>query len=221
MTIKEIFNAVSSEDIYKRYIKDYKMEENESLLEGIKYIVESFRKIKPQYVNKYSDFFVMIDYYEDEFVELNETPEMEFVVSGYHLKELLEHKNDLLLSWDELKEHPQKLTSYGIDFIPRNILATLDVCQLSIEKYGIVKIAVEILREITFYGWLEEEIKEVSDKLDKNLIEIKEHPENFKVVKFDDSLDISEEEYNYCMKICERNFYKRNKFLTEYLENFY
>lgn len=142
---------------------------------------------------EYSDFTVIVnEIYDDNFlngenifdvaeknrntgysfddVSVNQL-EKYFVVDGLHISELMEKKDNIVLDFNEYMKLPSKdfskhyITSYGLDFIPRKIILACNVADLSIQKFGILTCATEIFWELTFYGWVEEQIQKEASKL--------------------------------------------------------
>ena len=225
MILKELLTNTDIEKVTDIILKTQKINSTrERLLKNIENVVNDFKTIEPSYNEK--KFTIFVDQYKDFLYDNNEDISTYFCVDGYYMDDILEHKEDLDKTdfSDEIHFYP-----YGLDFISRKELAGFNVCELSIDKYGIDRVIAEIIWEITFYGWDEETVDQHAKELDESLKETKEHPEDlrpiselFEELGWED--ERTEEEIEADLKLSTEigleNFRNRNAFLKEYITKY-
>ena len=231
MTIKEMFDKSSAKEIADIIIKNNYVEENydlNKLISNIQMVLDEFKNITPKYTDENKDFTVIVLKEKDVLVSYKEIPEEFFCVYGIHLNQLLENQDELDCTFDELMKKPQvNIINYGIEFMPRNELATLNICDLSFDKFGFNEVCAEVLWEITFYGWQEKTIEEKKEEIlervsetDKNeLVNIDEalNELGYKEERTEEEI---QKELEYSMNIGRENRIVVNNFYKEYLKKY-
>ncbi len=103
--------------------------------------------------------------------------EMYLAVDGIHRKELIEKKDALNMTYEEVlnAEGLVMPTSYGIDFVERGKILNYEVSRASLEWYGLYTVAAEVFWEMTFYGLIEEQVAEKRENLMERVKEVDEY----------------------------------------------
>lgn len=142
---------------------------------------------------EYSDFLVMVNLYYDDCSykgisifdisddsidrKLNvdevtkEDLETYFTVDGLHKNELKERHSILDLSFKEYRELSSSdfskmyITSYGLDFIPREIILACEFADASIKEFGLITCATELFWELTFYGLTAKQVQDAANEM--------------------------------------------------------
>ena len=226
MILKELLTNTDIEKVTDIILKTQKVNSTrKKLLKNIENVVNEFKTIEPLYNEK--NFTIFVDQYRDFLYDNGKDISTYFCVDGYYIDDILEHKEDLDKTDFSGELH---ICPYGLDFISRKELAGFNICELSIDKYGIDRVIAEIIWEITFYGWDEETIDQHAKELDESLQGTKDHPEDLRPIselfeKLGWEDERTEEEIEADLKLSKEigleNFRNRNAFLKEYkLENY-
>lgn len=103
--------------------------------------------------------------------------EMYLAVDGIYRKELIEKKDALNMTYEEVlnAEGLVMPTSYGIDFVERGKILNYEVSKASLEWYGLYTVAAEVFWEMTFYGLIEEQVAEKREDLMERVKEVDEY----------------------------------------------
>lgn len=211
MNVYEIFKAYDRRKCAEHMVSKYDkyFSDVEKCEKTLKKFEKELKKLKyPKKLNKdYKDFVVVVhEYYEDYEIPYKnrETKEVDyeklqkyFYTDGIHLQNLWEHQDELDITLEELKEKNQGKTdlndmfhTWGLDLIPRKKLINFEICDSSIDRYGVDVVAGEIFWEMTFYGFNNETVKTKAGELAKSC---KESSKHIKMSKFEDG-SVDEEE---------------------------
>ena len=244
MTILEIFKEVNRveliNDIYNKYSNTFKTKERVEDVLNIFYRDLNSLEME-ELPEEYKDFVIIVNKYYDDLEdypienieELTEDIlESYFYVDGIHLKELIEKRDSLKYSFEEVREKNIKtLITYGLDFIDRKILINLKICEKSLKDFGILNCATEIFYEMTFYGFTNDEINERSKELDSRIESLETIEKEEQIIDED-----KEDEYSFeledftqeylnrsleiSMKIGSINYNNQRLFYLDYLNNY-
>ena len=251
MTVLELFNQCNRENIPQimidnHFLKEYKdakqiQNEFDSFLKQI----SNVDIIEMDEENKRDGFVLVVDEvyspysiepikeshgtYSIPKIDIDKNVSKYFDVFGIHIKELVQKRNILGMTIQELKEKDlYSITKYGIDLMPWGVILNLDVLPTSIDIYGVDNIAAKLFYEMTFYGGEEENqriLKDLTQQIDDNINEITSYTNKHKV-SYDDATNKLQvgplKILNSCFKnLKNENYFETSKQISDIITNAY
>ena len=251
MTVLELFNQCNRENIPQimidnHFLKEYKdakqiQNEFDSFLKQI----SNVDIIEMDEENKRDGFVLVVDEvyspysiepikeshgaYSIPKIDIDKNVSKYFDVFGIHIKELVQKRNILGMTIQELKEKDlYSITKYGIDLMPWGVILNLDVLPTSIDIYGVDNIAAKLFYEMTFYGGEEENqriLKDLTQQIDDNIKEVTSYTNKHKV-SYDDATNKLQvgplKILNSCFKnLKNENYFETSKQISDIITNAY
>ena len=251
MTVLELFNQCNRENIPQIMIDNHFLKEYKDVKQ-IQNEFDSFLKkisnvdiIEIDEENKRDGFVLVVDEvyspysiepikeshgtYSIPKIDIDKNVSKYFDVFGIHIKELVQKRNILGMTIQELKEKDlYSITKYGIDLMPWGVILNLDILPTSIDIYGVDIIAAKLFYEMTFYGGEEENqriLKDLTQQIDDNINEITSYTNKHKV-SYDDATNKLQvgplKILNSCFKNLENeNYFETSKQISDIITNAY
>ena len=201
MILKEMLNTVTFKDIWLEILGYYKEKElEESYVEKIALIEESYKEaweslMKLEPAEKPGHYFICAEYFDC----LEET-----------------EKGEIKTQFDVSMYNMSDDTIYSIMLTPWEEILGLQVANYCLNRYGAAKLAAELLFDITFFGYNNDEVNEQQVKVKEELAEAVENLSEEHGIPFDEFMKQLEEETGVEIKnepMSEEEKEKFNKYL--------
>jgi hypothetical protein len=158
MTLKDLIDKSNWEQVSESLLKVYP--DQEKNIQGYEYVFEHLKTLTPK-DSKMVIFQKKVTMENDPFIK---TKEEEWVdIFG---------KNGTMSEHDETKEE-----TYALEFVEWLEWLGMEIDEESMKEFGELETLVRCLFEMTFLGFVEEDIAEYKKELDERMKDIDEHPE--------------------------------------------